>query len=647
MMQEGPASFPAETAGGLFERTPLGFDLDTPPSVLRDAVDAVEGVLQNPGLLLEWAGGPGLDIAIFAAGLLLLRLVFELLERRSRGWRFPWAWLRRRCRRSPSLLLVLESAHRSLPPLLGLALLQLWIGGGGGQGLPAQAAAQLLGLWAAGGISQQLLRTVARVLGPPAASSGIIAALRILTTVAVVWLAGWTLLVGLGYREDGVAFWVTLGHLVLVLGVYGVFASRGRVLALFDSLPEAARRPLLPVIRAVHPWVVHGSVVIALLWVAGYRSLAQVFLGRSWAVIGAGLAALLGSQAVRQALPRWITAPEGLESERDALLRATGRVVDAAAWVALGCAALWICNLWEAWWGALEQDWLRIGEFQVRGGGIFLGTVAVPLVGRISDWLQCVASLRLYPSLGIRSGEAYSFNRLLHYSMLVLAGLVVITNLGLPPAGQALMAGGLGVGVGLGLQKMVANLASGLSILIGQQVRQGDLISIGDHTGFVRRVDLRCTTVTTRDGIELIIPNTELLESTVVNWTHDSPVVRTRIPFSVAYSTDVERVRGICLDIAAAHAEVLDEPAPELWIRALGENGLELELLVWLDHRTSMPARVTSGLYDALIPACREAGIEFPFPQRQLHLPASLASSPQLPAPGRRSAEGSPPPGEP
>jgi small-conductance mechanosensitive channel len=238
----------------------------------------------------------------------------------------------------------------------------------------------------------------------------------------------------------------------------------------------------------------------------------------------------------------------------------------------------------------------------------------------LSGWAQASLAYRVYPRLGIGQGEAYALNRLLHYAFIVGAALLILNNLGLSPESLALVLGGLSVGIGFGLQDIANNIASGLILLTSRQVRQGDVISVGDQTGTVREVNLRSTLVTTPDNVDLLIPNSKLLGDTLTNWTHSSTVMRSKVPFGVAYNSDPEQVMEIALKVARAHPEVLPEPEPDVWLVAMGDNALNFELLAWVDMRVSIRPRVVTQLYVELFREFNARGIEIPFPQRDLHL---------------------------
>jgi small-conductance mechanosensitive channel len=273
---------------------------------------------------------------------------------------------------------------------------------------------------------------------------------------------------------------------------------------------------------------------------------------------------------------------------------------------------------------AFGQTWLQIGTLRITGHAIWASVILVVGILLISRWLQAMLAYRLYPALGIGRGEAYALNRLLHYALMVGATLLSLNNLGLSPANIALVLGGLSVGIGFGLQDIANNIASGLILLTSRQVRQGDVISVGDRMGTVREVNLRSTMVTTFDNVDLLIPNAKLLGDTLINWTHSSTVVRNKVAFGVSYDADPQEVLDLTLTIAREHPEVLTEPGPAVFLVAMGDNALNFELFVWVDMAVTPRPRVTTQLYCQLFAEFKKRGIEVPYPQRDLHLKSGV-----------------------
>jgi small-conductance mechanosensitive channel len=197
--------------------------------------------------------------------------------------------------------------------------------------------------------------------------------------------------------------------------------------------------------------------------------------------------------------------------------------------------------------------------------------------------------------------------------------VALIVN-GVDLSSLAVVAGALGLGVGFGLQNIVANFISGLVLLAERPVAVGDRIEVAGVAGNVTRINLRSTTVVTNDNISIIVPNSDLTSRPVTNWSHGDAKVRVRLPVGVAYGSDVERVRSLLLEVASAHPQVLANPASTVYFDSFGESSLNFELAVWTEAMSRNPRRFRSDLNFAVEHSLREAGIEIPFPQRVVHM---------------------------
>jgi potassium efflux system protein len=217
------------------------------------------------------------------------------------------------------------------------------------------------------------------------------------------------------------------------------------------------------------------------------------------------------------------------------------------------------------------------------------------------------------------NGAAESVGFLLRYGVTFVGGFVALQTWGIDLSSLALVASVLGVGIGFGLQNLANNFVSGIVISLERPVRVGDYIQVGELIGTVERIGGRSTQVRTRDNISIVVPNSQLLENEVVNWTLGDPRTRLHLAVGVAYGSDLRRARAALLDAAASHPGVLAKPAPEVDLDGFGESSLELDLEVWTDDPRK-EEDLKSDLYYRIEQTLRQHGIEIPFPQRDLHL---------------------------
>jgi small-conductance mechanosensitive channel len=193
------------------------------------------------------------------------------------------------------------------------------------------------------------------------------------------------------------------------------------------------------------------------------------------------------------------------------------------------------------------------------------------------------------------------------------------------------LAGAVGVGFGFGLQNIISNFISGLIILAERPIAIGDRVEIGGVAGQVREISLRSTTVVTNDNMAIIVPNADFITQRVTNWSYEDPRVRFRVPFGVAYGTDLPKLRTLMLEVAAEHPKALKEPEPELFFVGFGDSSLNFELAVWSSESTLSPRRFRSELFFAIEKKLRESGIEIPYPQQDLHVRTVAGDSRPVP----------------
>jgi potassium-dependent mechanosensitive channel len=289
----------------------------------------------------------------------------------------------------------------------------------------------------------------------------------------------------------------------------------------------------------------------------------------------------------------------------------------------------WWADSWSDLQRWLTTPFLTIGTTGVTAAGLFKAAVVVAIALLISRVLRrglARVSVRL-PNLD--QGAAYTLGRILHYAILVLALFGGLALLGVDLTKVAIVAGALGVGVGFGLQNIVNNFVSGLILLFERTIKVGDYIELASGiTGEVRDINIRSTIVTTNDNVDIVVPNSELVSTSVTNWTLREAVRRIRVPFGVAYGSDKERVRAAALEAAAAVEHTLHtaERAPQVWLVGFGDSSLNFELIVWLTAAAvKRPARIAADYNWELETALRKHGIEIPFPQRDIHVRSAPA----------------------
>lgn len=288
-------------------------------------------------------------------------------------------------------------------------------------------------------------------------------------------------------------------------------------------------------------------------------------------------------------------------------------------------ALVFLLEVWGVY-DTLGQAWSAILAFQFTIGEVtvtmeMLVLAGVVLYGSIIlSWvLRGLLESEVFPRRGVERGVGDSIKKLLHYSLIFIGFLLAIGAAGVELKHFAVLAGAFGIGIGFGLQNIVNNFVSGLILLFERPVKVGDVVVMSGQWAHVRKIGLRSTVVETFDRAEIIVPNSQLISEQVTNWTLSSNMARLVVPVGVAYGSDVATVLRILMEVAEANPMVLSHPAPSPVFTGFGESSLDFELRVWLDNPNNLiAARSELGMeIDRLF---REARVEIPFPQRDLHL---------------------------
>lgn len=226
---------------------------------------------------------------------------------------------------------------------------------------------------------------------------------------------------------------------------------------------------------------------------------------------------------------------------------------------------------------------------------------------------------------GISPGHREAISTLLSYSVGTLCLVIVLQVNGLNLAPLAVMLGGLGIGVGFGLQEMTKNLISGLTLLVEGKLQVGDYVEFDGLSGYIKEITIRSTIIRTFDGGDVVVPNSNLTSNRVLNWSYKSLTGKIRLPIGVAYHSDPVLVTETLLNSAYMDARVLHDPPPKVIFKGFGDSSLEFELWVWVPQ-IDEGISVRSSLNFIIDYNFRQTGLNFPFPQRDVWLrnPESL-----------------------
>ncbi|MGI9087192.1 MAG: mechanosensitive ion channel family protein [Chthoniobacterales bacterium] len=251
---------------------------------------------------------------------------------------------------------------------------------------------------------------------------------------------------------------------------------------------------------------------------------------------------------------------------------------------------------------------------------IFLLVVLLVAVFWFSSQTKRFLFNRFLAKSGLDRPLQYAIAQIASNVVLVVGILIVLENTGIHLAALTVFAGAVGVGIGFGLQNIASNFISGLVILAERPITLGDRVEVAGIAGQVQKIRARSTVIVTNDNISMIVPNSKFIDSTVTNWTFGDPRVRFRVPVGVAYGSDVEKVREALIAAGTEHPKALEDPAPSVFFTGFGDSSLDFELVVWSTEMSYRPRRFKSDLNFLIEKKLREAEIEIPFPQRDLHI---------------------------
>jgi len=377
--------------------------------------------------------------------------------------------------------------------------------------------------------------------------------------------------------------------------------------------------------------------------VSGYIGLAR-FAAAQVVVIGAILATIFIGVQAGQVMAAEGVFPHSTIGTRlkqkfslsDTALDQLGLVLSFVVYAALFIIGLPLILLQ---WGFNQLDiqtWLyriltdiRIGNISISLIGILFGMV-VFVVGflvtlRFQRWLDGTVMARSRVDPGVRN----SIRTIVGYTGIAVAAVIGLSAAGFDLSSLAIIAGALSLGIGFGLQKIFSNFISGFILIFDRSIKPGDVITIGNRFGWVQELNARYVVVRDRDGVEALIPNENLITTEVTNWSYSDRSVRQRLPVSISYHDDPELAMKLMVDSALELPSVLMTPEPVARLLRFGDNGIELELRIWIEHPDNGIANVVSDINLAFWKNFKEHGITIPFPQRDIHILESPGSGMQ------------------
>jgi len=297
-------------------------------------------------------------------------------------------------------------------------------------------------------------------------------------------------------------------------------------------------------------------------------------------------------------------------------------VLQAGAWFIWARATLRRAEVWDDLVtianGFLAAP-LPLPEINITVGDIVAATLVFWGALLVSRFVRFALDEDVFSRVTLPKGRPYAISTLFHYGMLILGIVLGAAALGFDANRATLLTGAFGVGIGFGLQTIVNNFISGVILLTERPIQVGDTIAMGEVFGEVQRIGIRSSTVRTWQGAEVIVPNADLISQQVTNWTLSDRRRRLEIPVGVAYGSDPQLVIDTLLACAGETEGVLADPEPWVLFQGFGDSSLDFELRAWTDEFDSYLS-IRSAICVRIVARLAEAGLEIPFPQRDLHL---------------------------
>ena len=298
-------------------------------------------------------------------------------------------------------------------------------------------------------------------------------------------------------------------------------------------------------------------------------------------------------------------------------VKAWENLISFSIWMLVALHLLgWLPEVLEA----MDAFAFKLGDNRISLLIVTKLVLLVILLWILALWLAAVIERRLLGSKHVSAGMKVALAKIARFFLITFASLIALDSVGIDLTALAVFGGALGVGLGFGLQRIASNFISGFIVLFDRSIRPGDVITVGTKFGWVQELRARYIVVRDRDGVETLIPNETLVTTEVINWSYTDSNVRMKIPVQVSYSDDPEQGMALMLEVARKTKRVLQDPEPACRLIEFGDNGITLELRVWINDPQNGTANVRSDVNVGIWRAFKTAGITIPFPQRDVHI---------------------------
>ena len=302
------------------------------------------------------------------------------------------------------------------------------------------------------------------------------------------------------------------------------------------------------------------------------------------------------------------------------MLKTWENLISGSIWVMV---ALHLVGWLPAVEATLDELAFNIGSSRISLLATIKLVALVALLLTLAFWVSGVIERRMRASAHMTPSLQVAFGKFSKVFLIALAFLLAIDAVGIDLTTLTVFGGALGVGIGFGLQRITSNFISGFILVLDRSIKPGDVISVGGNDakfGWVQELRARYVVVRDRDGVERLIPNENLITSEVVNWSYSDTNTRVRLPVQISYDDDPQQAMTLLIEAAKASSRVLSSPEPAARMLDFADNGIQLELRVWISDPENGIGNVRTDINLAIWRLFKAAGISIPFPQRDVHL---------------------------
>lgn len=624
-----------EKARSLFKRLPLGWDLDTITYLYALVLSLPGKVPVFTRFVIEQSKVLGV-IGSFLMVLFLAGVFYSLL-----GQRRVMAWVERRVEpltayipegTYPFVISGIKVVISALIPLLLLGAFALINAMIDYSAAWFQLVGRLLGFWAAGALLLRLLKeALTRDLFKVTVQYGrtIYRWARLALLYAIFGTAVYWTVEVFAIRDDVLAllrFAISVSITVVLLILH--FNKK----AFLSLLPELPIPSYIKFRRFLEKYYFPLLIVLflaALLWCFGYRELGWLVLAKIWFTGAAFVLIMLLYQTLQRFLNIWFQRLGRTDADEAArvFVGALRSILKYATVLAVLTIVLNLLGLLNPLQRIMSFPMFQIGDTTITFWLIVRAVLILLAVVYFSRLAQAYFDYKVYPSFGVDPGLGYAINTAFKYVAFGIGFMIALNTLGIDLRFFLVFAGAIGVGVGFGLQNLAANLISGFTIIFGGKIRKGDWIEVEAILGEVTDIYMRATKVRSRDNIEYLIPNSIIISNTMVNYSLSSPLIRIDLPVGVSYSADPRQVEKILMEVAENEPLVDKTHRPMVRFTEYADSSINFELLVWIDVRKTPRRKVRSNLNFSIFEQLAIAGIEIPFPQRDVHIRSQADST--------------------